>query len=195
MIMPRPITAEVFQTALDLQNYPEQDRTSCKRLVNEIGEFCFTGIHKLKQHHIPAIYITLDKKASQWANKKNGIPEIPDIKFNGMTSQDGDYGIECILRFPRNREIYLFLNPADKSVKSFLGLLGKSEIIAFSFYLHQSDMVYAAYVSSAPEIQAWAQRNQLLAKTCTAENDIKGIMAAQIKMFWLGRKPFFVMGR
>jgi hypothetical protein len=141
------------------------------------------------------MYLRLSKKASQWARQKNGVPHQPDFKFNAMTDEGGNIGFECILGFPNKRNVHLFFNPADKAVQNFLRLLAKSEIVAFSFFLHGGDMVYASYVSSDPDIQDWAKRNLVLAKSCAADNTIESVIKARLNMFWLKRKPAFVLGR
>jgi hypothetical protein len=190
--MQKPITAKTFQAALDKHRFPEQDVAAVERLVGGKGDHCFAGVHTLQRQVIPAIYIALGRKTSRWASKSDGTPQIPDFKFNAMTSASGDVSFECLLKFSSGRHIHLFLNPADQAVKDFLRLLSKGEIIAFSFYFHEAKMVYASYSSSDPDIQTWAARNLALAEKVAKDNDVSRVVAARRKMFWVKLRRRFV---
>jgi hypothetical protein len=190
--MHKTITTKAFQAAIDKQHFPVQDVASVKRLLDGQTERCFAGVHTLGKRSIPAIYVALGKKASRWGSKADGTPHIPDFKFNAITAKSGDVGFECLLRFPRGREVHLFLNPADLAVTNFLQLFAKSEIVAFSFYFHEGKMVYASYSSSDPDLQGWAERNLALAKGVAKDNEVGRVMAARRKMFWLSIGRVFV---
>lgn len=193
--MSKVVTAKLFQSSIDQQQFPEQDIKSAKRLVNEVGEFCFASVHRLKRCFIPAIYLRLEGKAAKWAIQKNGLPHTPDFKFNAMTSKGGAVGIECLLAFPGSRIVHLFLDPTETTVQKYLSQLAKGEIVGFSFFVPGAKMVYASYVSNDPQMQDWAKRNLVRAKSCPPGNDLNSVVEARKNMFWLKRKRAFVVGR
>lgn len=97
--MLKPITANIFQAEVARQRYPKAETAAVQRLINEQSEYCFAGVHTLKGHDIPALYVRLEQKASKWASNADGTPLMPAFKFNTITSSSGDVGIECLLGY------------------------------------------------------------------------------------------------
>lgn len=83
----------------------------------------------------------------------------PGLKFRMLNWDQKIFLIEIHLYFDKGRTMKLHLNPIDPTVRMLFKLMVEKQMISFTFYLKQADLIISCFTMLEEEDTAWIKRN------------------------------------